>query len=357
VTEIPEHLLKRSKERRAAMGLGGGETPGDAVVAGAGAGDAASDPSSVEKPAAARSAAPVPAAAPPPPPPDPPYVAAAKSRKKVPMWAAPVLAVLPLWGFIYYQSMQKPPAGANDPLALGQQVYDVKGGCVGCHGSDGTGGVGAKLKDGEVLKTFKNPLAMVHWLAFGAAGGARANGTYGDLDRPGGPHNTAALPSAMPAQKDNLTAEEIAAVTMYVRQKLSGGKPDKGFDVADFPTLGDVVTKVIALGPGGDPKVPGGSSSKAATTKVAGKNTSGSSAKANAGSSGAGSTGGTNKTRGTGTNSSGGSGPSNNADTSGSSGTGSGGSDSSGGSGGSGSSNSSGGSGGSGTGGTAGGGG
>jgi mono/diheme cytochrome c family protein len=312
VTEIPEHLLKRSKERRAAMGLGGGETPGDAVVAGAGAGEAASDPSSMEKPAvapaAARSAAPVPATAPPPPPPDPPYVAAAKSRKKVPMWAAPVLAVLPLWGFIYYQSMQKPPAGANDPLALGQQVYDVKGGCVGCHGSDGTGGVGAKLKDGEVLKTFKNPLAMVHWLAFGAAGGARANGTYGDLDRPGGPHNTAALPSAMPAQKDNLTAEEIAAVTMYVRQKLSGGKPDKGFDVADFPTLGDVVTKVIALGPGGDPKVPGGSSSKAATTKVAGKNTSGSSTGSAGGSSGAGSTGGTNKkgnSSGSGTGSSG----------------------------------------------------
>jgi len=312
VTEIPEHLLKRSKERRAAMGLGGGETPGDAASTAAGAGETASGASSVEKPAvapaAARSAAPVPAAAPPPPPPDPPYVAAAKSRKKVPMWAAPVLAVLPLWGFIYYQSLQKPPAGANDPLALGQQVYDVKGGCVGCHGSDGSGGVGAKLKDGEVLKTFKNPLAMVHWIAFGAAGGARANGTYGDLDRPGGPRNTAVLPSAMPAQKDSLTAEELAAVTMYVRQKLSAGKPDKGFDVADFPTLGDVVTKVIALGPGGDPKVPGGSSSKAATTKVAGKKTSGSSTGSAGGSSGAGSTGGTNKkgdSSGSGTGSSG----------------------------------------------------
>lgn len=261
------------------------------------------------------------------------------------MWAAPVLAVLPLWGFIYYQSLQKPPAGANDPLALGQQVYDVKGGCVGCHGADGAGGIGAKLKDGEVLKTFKNPLAMVHWIAFGAAGGARANGTYGDLGRPGGPHNTATLPSAMPAQKDNLSADEIAAVTMYVRQKISGGKPDKGFDVADFPTLGDVVTKVIALGPGGDPKVPGGSGSKAATTKVAGKKTTGSSTGSAGGSSGAGSTGGTNKSRGTGTNSSGGSGPSNNANTSGS-GTGSGSSN------GSGSGSSSGG-----TGGTAGGGG
>lgn len=283
------------------------------------------------------------------------------------MWAAPVLAVLPLWGFIYYQSLQKPPAGANDPLALGSTVYNGKGGCVGCHGSDGSGGVGAKLKDGEVLKTFKNPLAMVHWVAYGALMGARPNNTYGDLDRPGGPHNTTTLPGIMPAQKDTLTPEEIAAVVMYVRQDISGGKPDKGFDVADFPTLGDVVTKVIALGPGGDPKVPGGSSSvKAAAkakTKAAGKGTAGASTGSAGGSGGAGSAGGTNKTRGTGTNSSGGSGPSNNADTSGSSGTGSGGSsgsggsNSSGGSGGSGASNSSGGSGGSGTGGSAGGGG
>ena len=72
----------------------------------------------VEKPAAAparRGRGPRGRAAPPPPPPDPPYVAAAKTRKKVPMWAAPVLAILPLWGFIYYQSLQKPPAGAERP--------------------------------------------------------------------------------------------------------------------------------------------------------------------------------------------------------------------------------------------------
>ena len=62
------------------------------------------------------------------------------------MWAAPVLAILPLWGFIYYQSLQKPEAGANDPLALGAAIYAGKGGCSGCHGADGSGGVGAKLR-------------------------------------------------------------------------------------------------------------------------------------------------------------------------------------------------------------------
>lgn len=230
------------------------------------------------------------------------------------MWAAPVLAVLPLWGFIYYQSLQPPPAGANDPLALGATIYAGKGGCAGCHAPDGSGGVGAKLSGGEVLKTFKNPLAMVHWIGFGAAGGARPNGTYGDLDRPGGPHNIATLPSAMPAQQDKLTPEEIAAVVIYVRQKISGGKPDKGFDVADFPTLGDVVTKVIALGPGGDPKVPGATSSTKASAKTDTKAAGAGSATGSAGSSsGAGASGGTNKARGNGTNSSGGAGPSGNS--------------------------------------------
>ena len=49
----------------------------------------------------------------------------------------------------------------------------------------------------------------------------------------------------MPAQKDKLTPEEIAAVVMYVRQKLSGGKPDKGFSPEDFLDLPDTIQKVL----------------------------------------------------------------------------------------------------------------
>ena len=74
VTEIPEHLLKRSKERRGALA---GET-----------GDAAPAAPAASAPAVAK-AAPVAAApaAPPPPKPDPAYVTAAKTRKKIPFWA------------------------------------------------------------------------------------------------------------------------------------------------------------------------------------------------------------------------------------------------------------------------------
>ena len=259
MTEIPEHLLKRSKQRREAMGLSGGDAGEAASTPPAAEGGESSAGSVEQQPAAGAAsppAAPPPVPAAPPPKPDPPYVTAARTRKKVPMWAAPVLAVLPLWGFIYYQSLQKPPAGANDPLVLGAQVYNVKGGCAGCHGTDGAGGVGAKLKDGDTVQTFKNPLAMVHWIAFGAADGARPNGTYGDVNRPGGPHNINTLPGQMPAFKDTLTPQELAAVTMYERQVISAGKPDKGFAPEDFPNLPDTIQKVIDAGPSGDPKLP-----------------------------------------------------------------------------------------------------
>ena len=89
MTEIPEHLLKRSRERRAALGLGGGEEApaaggGDAPAAATPATTAAAAPPAAPTGPAGRKAAA--AAAPPPPPkPDPPYVAAAKSRREDPV--------------------------------------------------------------------------------------------------------------------------------------------------------------------------------------------------------------------------------------------------------------------------------
>ena len=104
MTEIPEHLLRRSRERREALGLSTGEegaaTPPPSTPA------AAATPSTEVAPAAAATPAPAPApAAPavvaPPPKPPPPYVEAALRRKRIPYWAIPVVALLPLWAFIY----------------------------------------------------------------------------------------------------------------------------------------------------------------------------------------------------------------------------------------------------------------
>ena len=83
MTEIPEHLLNRSKARRA-----------DA------SGDASGDSAPSSTPAVATPATPAKAAEAPAPKPvvaDPPYVAAAKSRKKIPFWAMAGLALLPAW--------------------------------------------------------------------------------------------------------------------------------------------------------------------------------------------------------------------------------------------------------------------
>jgi len=265
VTEIPEHLLKRAAARRAAMA--GGETPAEGAPSAAPAETAPSSGTgavaAVSKATTPKRPAPLPTlddaeAAPPP---DIAVVAAAKRRKRIPYWAAPVLALLPLWAFLYLYALQPPPAGANDALAVGKEIYSAN--CASCHLASGDGakggGVGQQLSDGHVLKTFADPLDQLHWIAFGAEGGARPNGTYGDPDRPGGAMNVNTLTGEMFAFGKTLSPEELAAVTIYVREGLSGGKPadDKKFNTETFaadPTAAaDIAQKVIDLGEGGDP--------------------------------------------------------------------------------------------------------
>jgi mono/diheme cytochrome c family protein len=221
VTEIPEHLLRRSKERRAALGLPGGEG-GDAAPPPAGDAGGTSDVAPAEAaPVAARAATPEPAAPPPPPPPPPPHVQAAQNRRRIPYWAMPVIALLPVWAVMYYNAVQVPPVN-DDLLAEGEQVYSA---CSTCHGATGGGGTGPQLSEGEVLLTFPDPKAMMQWIHLGANEwtGSGSTADYGDPDRPGGPHNTGTFGQTMPGF--DLTAEELASVTRYIRESLSGG-PD-----------------------------------------------------------------------------------------------------------------------------------
>ncbi|HEX2577116.1 MAG TPA: c-type cytochrome, partial [Aquihabitans sp.] len=219
MTEIPEHLLKRAAARRAAMT--GGEAPAEAGAEAAATPGESVAPAAAPAAPAAKKQAPLPTLDPEPAArvPDSPVVAAARNRKRVPFWAAPVLALLPLWAFIYVYAVQPPPAGENDPLVIGKEVY-ASAGCQGCHGAAGEGGAGQKLSEGEVIQTFEDPLTLVHWLAYGAAEGARDDGTYGDLDRPGGPRNISTLAGQMPAFGTSLSPEELAAVTMYIRAEF-----------------------------------------------------------------------------------------------------------------------------------------
>lgn len=217
MTEIPEHLLQRSRARRSALGLGGdaGDAPTAKPVPAASA--AADKPA--ESAAAATPAAPAAPTAPAAPEPLAPYVEAAVKRKKVPFWVIPVLAALPIWALMYALTLDKPTGPAAGPLAEGPTVY---GSCAGCHGPSG-GGVGSfpKLSDGAVVKEFATAADHLYWVMEGTDGFKAAGiATYGTSNKPvGGAGN-------MPGWQ-SLTAEELISVVRYERETLSGEEMDE----------------------------------------------------------------------------------------------------------------------------------
>lgn len=224
MTEIPEHLLKRSRERRAAVGQGDedGAATSDAAPATTPAASAA--PAAAPPPPSGptpRGAAPEPEA-PEPPKPDAPYVAAAKERRKIPFWAMATLSLMPIWGFMYLRALTESPEVAEGPLAEGAEVY---GNCASCHGADGGGGVGYEFAGGEVLETFPNIEDQIRYVFWGTEGyNFEAIEIYGNPDREGGPHVTGAR-GAMPAFGAQLTEHEIVSVVCHERYGLGGADP------------------------------------------------------------------------------------------------------------------------------------
>ncbi|MEO7398406.1 MAG: c-type cytochrome [Ilumatobacteraceae bacterium] len=218
MTEIPEHLLKRSKERRAA--LGGGE-PGAAAVVTPAVEPGSPATASPDSPAvAARPPTPARAvpAAPPPPKPDPAYVIAAKNRKTIPFWAMATLSLLPLWGFMYVQGVKPPAERVGGPLGDGAGVFAS---CATCHGATGGGGVGRPFLAGQSVKTFPHIEDQLNLVYVGSKAFADANlGPYGDpsVGHAPGSYNG----SYMPAQGTGLSEAQILAVVCHERYRLGG---------------------------------------------------------------------------------------------------------------------------------------
>ena len=217
MTEIPEHLLKRSKAARAQAV---GEAPAE--------GTAPASATSAATPAATTPAVPAPAApppapvGPPPPKPDIPVVAAAKARTKVPFWAFATLSTLPLWAFMYVRALTPTTEKIPGPLGDGAVVYS---GCSSCHGSKGEGGVGYQFSQQEVLKTFPHIEDQLRWVYGGSDAYAAAGvQNYGDPKRPGGPRITKAKGN-MPGQAGQLTDAQILAVVCHERFTLGGADP------------------------------------------------------------------------------------------------------------------------------------
>lgn len=226
MTEIPEHLLNRSKARRAA---GSGEASGDTPAA------TSSAPAKAESAPAKASAAPAPKAAKP----DPAYVAAAKSRKKIPFWAMSGLALLPIWAMLYLVALTPSKKVEAGPLSVGTAVF---AGCAGCHGADGAGGAGRVLYQGEVLKTFPKIEDMLNFVYNGSqrfvAAGLKI---YGNPNREGGAHAPLSYngnPMPMQGEKAGgaLTEAEILGVVCHIRYDLSGADPTSDMWKAEYET-------------------------------------------------------------------------------------------------------------------------
>ena len=212
VTEIPEHLLKRSRERKAA----GGDASSSEASASTPATTAAAPVAKVVAETPAKAAVSKP---------DPAYIKAAKTRGRIPSWAMATLALMPIFLFMYVRGLQPQKAEASGPIAIGIANY---GACASCHGADGAGGAGRVLKGGEVLKTFPHIEDMLNWVyngteAFEAAGVA----SYGDPNREGGAHYPRSYnDNAMPAQgamaDGGLTEADILGLVCHIRYDISG---------------------------------------------------------------------------------------------------------------------------------------
>lgn len=208
MTEVPEHLLQRSRDRRKALGLAGDQ---DSATDSAPAPAAASAAPAETTPAAAPALAPIPAAEPPPPPEPPkPWVTAALSRKKIPYWAMPVLLFLPVWAILYVGTLESAGGDATGLAAEGQEVYEAN--CSSCHGPEGGGGVGPGLAGGDVLETFPTIADHVQWVAL-ATNGLGEGTPYGSEEV----GRVAGANGVMPGFAASLSAEELLAVVIYER--------------------------------------------------------------------------------------------------------------------------------------------
>lgn len=217
MTEVPDYLLQRSRDRRSALGLGGGDEGGGAPAETADAPAAATAEAAGSAPAAGKAPVPVSPGVDPEPAPRRPEVDAAMRRKRIPTWALPVLLLLPIWAWMYALTLDPAATGEVSILEVGAEGY---GGCAACHGAGGGGGTGPAFTDGAILETFPTINDNVRWVALGSsAWQAEVGDTYGATDKPvGGSGNV------MPGFA-GLPPEELLAVVIHERAEFGGEDP------------------------------------------------------------------------------------------------------------------------------------
>ncbi len=224
MTEIPEHLLKRSKAAKGKADDDSGSGPTESSESAETASESSAPVAASEASAPAAPEGPVVTfpnldPEPEPPKPEPAFVTASKSRNRIPVWALPVVAAIPIWAVSFAGTMQQPET--EDPVLVESAALYGEAGCAGCHGGNGGGGSGYQLSDGEVITTFPHPVdQMLHV----ARGSAAINGqTYGAEGR----RVAGSSGSQMPAQIGSLTRHELELVVFHERATLSGEDQDQ----------------------------------------------------------------------------------------------------------------------------------
>ncbi len=219
MTEVPEHLLHRSRERREALGLASSSPKAPAPSTEGGTqGMSTATPEAPATAAAAGEATPAPVSETAPEPvveeaaPAVPPVLEAAVRTKIPMWVMPVLLLLPFWGFLYMGAFGDRTVKKVETPA---DVY-AKAGCSSCHGSSGEGGTGPALAGGVTKLTFPNEADHIAWVKNGS--GPMSGQKYGDPNRPGGQAGPAT--GGMPGFGGQLSDAEIEMVVKYERDEL-----------------------------------------------------------------------------------------------------------------------------------------
>lgn len=236
MVDIPEHLLKRSREAKAkaegqappAEDAAAAETEPEASAAAAPEPptEAAPEPAPAPAPAAAESVALAPAAAATPAVPEAPRVYAPLSQPtgthqgvrgvKVPGWLYPTYVLIPILAIGLLLSVVRvsnEQAASAGPTLPGGAEYAAQ--CAACHGPDGGGGVGPALKDTHTV--FPDPTEQFAWVKENAS---THSGPYGADNK--GNAGKGAVPGAMPKFGGSLSDDQIWDVVIYERVSFAG---------------------------------------------------------------------------------------------------------------------------------------
>lgn len=206
MTEVPEHLLRRSRERKAQAA---GNTESEAPATDTTAQSSAVEPAGGAVPAAAGGGGGAPARPKEPEftgPPQPP-----KRNPRLPIWAMPVVAALPFWAMLYAGAFGDRATAEAGPLEVGAATFTN---CSTCHGDSGQGGAAGPALT-TVLETFPEFDAHVQWVTEGSS--ALRGQPYGATGK--------IATGGMPAFGSSLSPEEIVAVVCHERVTIAGEEP------------------------------------------------------------------------------------------------------------------------------------